>query len=110
MERNMYLPDWRELVRFAAPDADPTLLRDEEGVRILMAGLDPGGRIPVHPERLAVYHVLDGTGLMLVDENRFALAPGATVIAPRGARRGMEATTRLAFLAVRVGPDLDEAG
>jgi hypothetical protein len=26
-----------------------------------------------------------------------------------GSRRGIEAETRLAFLAIRVGPDLDEA-
>ena len=47
---------------------------------------------------------------MFVDDERFDLAPGATVIARRGSRRGIEAETRLAFLAVRVGPDLDEAG
>jgi quercetin dioxygenase-like cupin family protein len=47
---------------------------------------------------------------MVVDAERFVLAAGATVIAPRGSRRGIEAETRLAFLAVRVGPDLDAAG
>jgi mannose-6-phosphate isomerase-like protein (cupin superfamily) len=56
------------------------------------------------------YHVLEGRGSMVVDDERFVLAAGATVIAPRGSRRGIEAETRLAFLAVRVGPDLDEAG
>jgi hypothetical protein len=47
---------------------------------------------------------------MFVDDERFDLAAGLTVIAPRGTRRGIEAETRLAFLAIRVGPDLDEAG
>src|ERR1035437_9009721 len=46
-----------------------------------------------------------GRGSMFVDDERFDLAAGATVIAPRGSRRGIEAETRLAFLAIRVGPD-----
>lgn len=110
MQTAKYIPDWRELVKFAAPRPEPTLIRDEAGFRVLLAGLEPGGGIPVHPERLAIYHILEGHGSMVVDEERFALAAGATVIAPRGSRRGIEAATRLAFLAVRVGPELDEAG
>ena len=110
MEPATYVPDWRDLVTFASPGPQPTFLRDEPGVRILLAGLEPGARIPAHPERLAVYHILDGTGSMVVDDEQFALATGVTVIAPRGSRRGIDAETRLAILAVRIGPDLDEAG
>jgi len=109
METTTFFPDWRELVTFAAPRPEPTLLRDGDGFRVLVAGLEPGGQIPAHPERLAVYHVLEGRGSMVVDDEQFVLAAGATVIALRGSRRGIEAETRLAFLAVRVGPDLDEA-
>ena len=105
MTTTTFFPDWRELVTFAAPRPEPTLLRDEDGFRVLLAGLEPGGQIPAHPERLAVYHVLEGRGSMVVDDERFVLAAGATVIAPRRSRRGIEAETRLAFLAVRVGPD-----
>ena len=39
---------------------------------------------------------------MLVDDERFAVKPGAIVVAPDGAKRGVEAQTRLAFIAVRV--------
>jgi quercetin dioxygenase-like cupin family protein len=110
MEPGTFIPDWRELVTYASPGPQPTLLRDDDAVRILMAGLEPGGRIPAHAERLAVYHVLDGTGSMIVDDARYPLSPGATVIAPRGSQRGMDAETRLAILAVRIGPALDEGG
>ncbi len=110
MEPTTFSPDWHELVTYAAPRPQPAFLRDEEGLRVLLAGLEPGGHIPAHPERLAVYHFLEGNGSMVVDDERFDLAAGATVIAPRGSRRGIEARTRLAFLAVRIGPDLDEAG
>ena len=103
-------PDWRALVKYSAPGPEPILLRDDEEVRVLVAGLEPGGRIPAHPERLAVYHVLEGEGEMVVEGSRFALAAGTTVIAPRGSSRGIEAETRLAFLAVRIGPDLSNDG
>jgi mannose-6-phosphate isomerase-like protein (cupin superfamily) len=107
MEQASFFPDWRELVTFARPHPEPTLLRDESDLRVLVAGLEPGGKIPAHPERLAVYHILEGRGEMVVDASRFVLAAGTTVIAPRGSRRGIEARTRLAFLAVRVGPELE---
>ena len=107
MEREDFFPDWRDLVTFATPHPEPTLLRNESDLRVLVAGLEPGGEIPAHPERLAVYHVLEGQGEETVDDNRYAVAAGSTVIARRGSRRGIRALTRLAFLAVRVGPELE---
>jgi mannose-6-phosphate isomerase-like protein (cupin superfamily) len=107
MERADFFPDWRDLVTFATPHPEPTLLRDDSDLRVLVEGLEPGGTIPAHPERLAVDHILEGRGEMIVDTRRFVLAPGTTMIAPRGSRRGIEARTRLAFLAVRVGPELE---
>jgi quercetin dioxygenase-like cupin family protein len=35
---------------------------------------------------------------MTVDEETFVIKPGVTVIAPCGAKRGMNAKTRLVFL------------
>ena len=35
---------------------------------------------------------------MIVDGERLAIRPGATVVVPEGAVRGVEAETRLAFL------------
>jgi quercetin dioxygenase-like cupin family protein len=110
MDPRAFVPDWHEVVTFAYPGPQPTLLRDEPDLRVLVAGLEPGGSIPAHPERSAVYHALEGEGTFVLDGERLPFAAGATVIAPRGASRGIEATSRLAFLAVRVGPDLEPAG
>lgn len=107
MEQASFFPDWRTLVRYAAPRPQPALLADSDGFRVLVAGLEPGGESPAHPERLAVYHVLEGQGEMTVDDNRYAVTAGSTVLAGRGSRRGIRATTRLAFLAVRIGPELE---
>jgi quercetin dioxygenase-like cupin family protein len=108
LDQVIFFPDWRALVRYAAPRPDPAMLADADGFRVLMAGLEPGGEIPAHPERLAVYHVLEGQGEMTVDDNRHAVTAGSTVIAGRGSRRGIRALTRLAFLAVRIGPELED--
>ena len=69
---------------------------------MIVAGLEPGQKIPQHPEGLAMYHFLEGTGWMSVEDERFAVQPGAIVITPAGAKRGVDAETRLAFLAARV--------
>ena len=95
-------PDWREKVVYSAEGPQPQILLENEKVKVLIAGLEPGQRIPPHPETLGVYHFLEGTGWMIVDGERLPVEPGATVITPVGASRGVEAGTRLAFLATRV--------
>lgn len=105
MDQQALFPSWRELVRYASPGPQPTLLCDEPELRVLVGGLEPGGRIPAHAERRAIYHFLEGEGTMVIDGQRHPVAAGVTVIAPTGSSRGIEAGTRLAFLAVRIGPE-----
>ncbi len=105
MTDEMVFPDWRELVHYASPGPQPTIVADEPEFRVLIAGLEPGGRIPPHLGPRAVYHFLEGTGLMIVDGEAHHVTAGMTVVAHAGSTRGMEATTRLAFLGVRVGPE-----
>ncbi len=45
-----------------------------------------------------MYHFLEGTGLMTVGEETFAIKPGVTIIVPSGSVRGMNARTRVVFL------------
>lgn len=109
MDAPIYLPDWRDRITYSAPGPQPTILVEEPELRVLIAGLEAGGRIPPHPERFAVYHFLEGTGTMIVDGERHAVQAGSTVVTPVGASRGIEAGTRLAFLATRIGGDLEPA-
>ena len=107
MDSSIYFPDWRGLIRYATAGPEMTILNEGRGHKALLAGLEAGGRIPPHPELLGFYHVLEGTGSMTVDGARYPLSAGVTVIAPEGSARGFEAETRLAFVAVRVGPEPD---
>jgi len=99
---SMLYPDWREKVVFSAEGPQPQALVESDKFKVVIAGLEPGQKIPPHPEGIAMYHFLEGTGWMTVDAERFAVKPGATVITSVGATRGIEAETQLAFIAARV--------
>jgi len=95
-------PSWKEIVVFSPDGPQPQTLLETEKSKALIAGLEPGQKIPVHPEGPAIYHFLEGSGWMIVDGERLPVQPGATVVVLAGAARGMEAETRLVFLGVRV--------
>jgi quercetin dioxygenase-like cupin family protein len=102
MVEKLLYPDWREKVVFSDEGPQPAILVETDKLKVILGGLEAGQKIAVHPEALAMYHFLEGTGWMTVDEERFAIEAGVTVITPDGAVRGIEAETRLAFLATRV--------
>lgn len=95
---DIYLADTKSKAVFAADGPKPQFLIDTPQFKVLIVGLEAGGQIPVHADRSAMYHFLEGEGLMTVDEEDFAIKPGVTVIAPSGSRRGMNAKTRIVFL------------
>lgn len=101
MDQLLY-PNWRDQVVFSPEGPQPKTLFEDAKFKTVVAGLEPGQKIPKHPEGAGVYHFLEGTGWMLVGEERFPVQAGSTVLAPSGAARGMEATTRLAFIATRI--------
>jgi quercetin dioxygenase-like cupin family protein len=102
---NPIVPDWRTLVRWSSPGPQPAILHDEPTLRVLVAGLEPGAAIPPHPGPSAVYHYLEGEGVLTLDGVEHPVSAGMTVVAPDGSVRGMQATTRLAFLGVRLGEE-----
>lgn len=88
---------------FAADGPKPQFLIDTPGFKALVVGLEPGQQIPLHPGEAAMYHFLEGSGLMTVGEETFAVHPGVTVIAPSGSARGINAKTRITFLGSKGG-------
>jgi quercetin dioxygenase-like cupin family protein len=101
LAHEIFYPDTREKALFTPEGPRPQFLVDGQHFKVIVAGLEPGQQIPNHPESFAVYHFLEGKGVMFVDTQQFAVAPGATVITPAGANRGMHAETRLIFMAVK---------
>jgi quercetin dioxygenase-like cupin family protein len=94
----IYVADTKSKAVFAAEGPQPQFLIDSPGFKALVVGLEAGDQIPTHADAVAMYHFLEGTGLMTIGEAIFEIKPGVTVIAPSGVRRGMNAKTRLVFL------------
>jgi quercetin dioxygenase-like cupin family protein len=95
---DIYFPDVKSKAVFAADGPKPQFIFDTPQFKALVVGLEAGGQIPVHAGEAAMYHFLEGEGLMTVDEEAFVIKPGVTVIAPSGAKRGINAKTRVVFL------------
>jgi quercetin dioxygenase-like cupin family protein len=102
VNQTVVFQDVREKVVFSSAGPHPQVLLESGKLKALVAGLEPGQKIPPHPEALAMYYFVEGTGWMIVDGERFPVAVGTTIFAAQGAARGMEADTRLVFLAARV--------
>jgi mannose-6-phosphate isomerase-like protein (cupin superfamily) len=98
----LFIPEWRERVVFSAGGPQPQVLHEDDKIKVVVAGLKPGGEIPVHPGDAGVYHFLEGEGDMAVADKVFEVKAGSTVIVPAGATRGMKARAQLAFIAVRI--------
>lgn len=91
-------PTWQETVIFSADGVQPQKLIETDTFRAVLVGLEAGQHIPAHPAPASAYHFLQGTGWMIVAEERLAVQPGATVVVPADVSRGVEAETRLAFI------------
>jgi quercetin dioxygenase-like cupin family protein len=94
-------PKWRERIIFDQDGPKPQLLLDTKQFKVVLVGLHSGQKIPLHAGPAAVYHVLDGTGWIIVGDKRIALATGVTVVVDEGDLRGVEAETPLAFMGSR---------
>ncbi len=99
----LHYPVVRDLALFDAAGPRPQFLVDGAKLKVLVAALEPGQCIPAHPETLAIYYFIEGDGMMTVNDDTFPVQAGTAVIAPPGASRGMEAGTRLVFLAAKAG-------
>ncbi len=99
---NRYFPDVKTRAVLTPDGPEPQSLHAEGQLKVIAVGMKAGQKIPVHPEGLAVYVILEGEGWMIVDQERLRVSPGATIITQEGAQRGMEAETELIFLATRI--------
>jgi len=94
----IYFTDTKAKAVFAVDGPKPQFLIETPQFKALVVGLEAGGQIPVHPGETAMYHFLEGTGLMTVGDEAFEIKPGVTIVVPSGERRGMNAKTRIIFL------------
>jgi quercetin dioxygenase-like cupin family protein len=94
----IYFQDAKNQAVFGASGPQPQFLLDTPQFKVLVVGLESGQQIPLHPGEAAMYHFLEGDGLMTVGDETFVIQPGVTVLVPAGTARGMNARTRVTFL------------
>ena len=109
MSQAKLYPTWKEIVEFASDGPNHQKLIETDAFRAVLVGLEAGQRIAPHPGAAAVYHFLKGSGWMIADGERLAVEPGATVVVPSGAARGVEAKTQLAFLGAHAATAMGNA-
>ncbi len=93
--------NWRDRVIFSSEGPQPYVLVENAKLKSVLVGLEPGQKLPPHPAADGVYQFLEGTGWMIVDDQRLRIQAGAIVVVPDGAKRGIEAESRLVFIGVR---------
>ncbi len=81
------LANWKEKVVFSKDGPQPQVLEENGLFKVVLAGLEPGQKIPAHPELGAVYTILQGAGWMTVDEERFRIEAGAVITMDNGTAR-----------------------
>jgi quercetin dioxygenase-like cupin family protein len=102
MTNTIFYPNWKDKVVYPAEGAQPLVLEENDKFKMVVGGLEAGQKIPAHTELQGIYIFLEGDGEMIVNEEKYSVKAGATVISPKGASRGIEAKTRLSFIAVKI--------
>lgn len=75
-----YFSDPQEKIVFLVDGPQPQSLFAEGEIKVIVAGLNAGPKIPVRPEGLSVYQFIEGTGTMVVDGERLQIKPGVVII------------------------------
>lgn len=91
-------PDWHTVVACRDEGPDVRVLHESAQLKVVLVALAAGQALPPHPGPAASFHVLSGTGAVVVDDVAHPVSAGATVIAPPGTQRSVRASSPLVFL------------
>ena len=81
------------------------MLHKSSELKTVLVALGAGQALPDHPGPAACFHILDGSGTVVVDGEETPVSAGATVIVPTGATRGVRTTSKIVFLGNLGDPD-----
>ena len=92
--------------RFRDQQFTPNPLVENERVKVMVVGFEPGQFIPVHePEVDLTFVVLEGTGTIVAGGQEQEVGPGVVAFAPAGEPRGVRAAeTRMTALSIVTPP------
>ena len=91
-------PDWRTVVAARDSGPDVAVLHESDELKVVLVALAAGQGLPSHPGPTASFHILSGTGVVVIDEVEHPVSAGATTVAASGTHRSVRATSPLVFL------------
>lgn len=90
--------DWRSVVAPQDGGPDVAVLHESAELKVVLVALAAGQALPAHPGPAACFHILSGTGAVIVDQVEHPVSTGAIVVAAPGTQRAVRAATPLVFL------------
>jgi len=103
-----FWPDWRAAASYSPDEPAIRVLLECTELKVVLVTLSSGHALPAYPGPAACFHILAGTGSVVVDDEEISVAAGSTVIAPSGSRRAVRAGTQLVFLGNLGDPAADD--
>ncbi len=97
----MKITNVRESVKFNKQFI-PQILYVSPDLKLPLICLDAGQEIPLHPSGFGLFCVLQGKGVMVVEDEEISLSPGQVVVAPEGSKRGIKCVEKIVALAFHV--------
>ncbi len=96
-------PSWKGITVFSPNGPNPQRLLETDKLVVVIVGLEAKQEISPHNAPASVFHILEGSGWMIVNGEKLRVKQGATIIVPDGGSRAVEAETRMVFLGAQAG-------
>ncbi len=80
----------------------PQILYISPDLKVPLICLEAGQEIPAHPSGTGIFCVLDGEGVMALDDKEISLSADKVVIAPEGSKRGVKGIKDVVVVAFHV--------
>jgi len=92
-----------EQVSFSSKGFLAERLHRSSRMRVLVLGLNPGQRIPTHPDRVdTLFLFTEGSGKIIIGEEEHEVKAGSFASVNAGVPRGIEAGTKMVVLMINL--------
>lgn len=81
----------------------PQILYGSPGLKAPLICMEPGQEIPPHPSGTGIFYVLEGKGVLTLDDEKLDLSTGTLIVAPEGSTRGIKCEEKLVAVAIHAG-------
>ncbi len=81
----------------------PQILYGSPNLKVPLICMEAGQEIPPHPSGTGIFYVLEGKGVLTLDDEKLNLSKGTIIVAPEGSSRGIKCEEKLVVVAIHAG-------